>query len=219
MHQPPNPRLAAGLPAFLVAASLAISPSLARGEGPVPAEWRAAAGLGLSIGMGDEKYSAAAVRVDAERTLRVLSPRARLAVVFSLGMTHPADAATVPIGLDPITGTMRTAEITWDANVFELVPAARVAYAASPTVAFYADGGLGLAYTATRVGVPPEAEALGISGGPDEGAAAVLRLGGGLSWTPSANVRIGLELVGVHARFGGGVGSSFDFLASVSHSL
>ncbi len=219
MHQKPHPRgRASRLAAVATVAALAVAPGLARAQGSDP-EWRAGAGLGASFGMGDEDYSALTVRIDAQRSYRELSPQARLDLVVSLGMSHPADSATVPIGFDPYLGTLRTAEITWDANVLELVPAARISYAASPTVAFYADGGLGLTYTATRVDLPPEAEVLGLSGGPGDGAGAVLRIGGGLLWTPSPAVRVALEVVGLHARFGGGLGSSFDLVASISHRL
>ncbi len=220
MHRHPlsRGRLARRALAAVTTAAL-LAPALARAQDQIDPEWRASAGLGLSLGTGDEDYSATAIRVDAERTLRVLSPTTRLGLVVSLGMTHPSGKATVPVAFDPYTGTFRTAEIAWDANAFELVPAARVAYAASPSVSFYADGGLGVAYTATRVDVPPEARALGISGGPGDGIAGVLRLGGGLLWSPTAALRVAVEAVGLHARFGGGVGTSFDLLVSVSHRL
>ncbi len=202
-----------------VAAALAAAPASPRAQEELDPSWRAGAGVGVSFGLGDEDFTSAAVRIDAERPFRALGPQSRLGLVVSFAMSHPAGSASVPIAFDPYSGTFRSAEITWDANVFELVPAARLAWAASPTFSLYADGGVGLAYTVARVEVPAEAAALGLSAGPSDGVAGVLRLAGGLQWILRPDLRLAVQLVGLDARFGGGVGSSFDVFASLSHRL
>lgn len=205
--------LAAAVAAAVGAAAPARAQSLAAGE------WRVGSAFGVELGMGDEKYGSAKVRVEAERDWRELSPEARLGLVVSLGLSHPSDEVTVPIGFDPFTGTFETAELTWDANVFELIPAARVTWTASPVLSFHADAGLGLAYTAANVELPGILADLGIEGEVDDGIAGVLRLAGGVFWTPRPGLRVGVEGVGLHVRFGGGVGTAFDLLATVSHRL
>jgi hypothetical protein len=200
--------------AFL--AALAASP--AHAQEPASPDWRVGSTLGFEIGIGDEDYSTVKVRLDAERPLRELSAKARLGLVVSLGLSHPSGKESIPVAWDPYTGGYETADLTWDANVFELVPSVRFLHATSPKVALFADGGLGFAWTTSRATLPPELAALGVEA-LDDGAAGVVRLAGGIVWTPTPRVRVGLEAVGLHVRFGGGVGSAFNLAASISHQL
>ncbi|WP_242341114.1 hypothetical protein [Anaeromyxobacter sp. SG66] len=174
-------------------------------------EWRIATLLGAEFGIGDASYSALKLRVDAERTVRALSPRAALGWVISAGVLHASDSQDVPV---PMMGTVA---MEWGANLFEVVPAARVTYALGPKLWIHGDAGLGVAYTAASgsVDVPGIGHVEPVSGG----VAGVARLAGGLAFTPTPNVRVGAQLVGFDVRFGDGVGSAFSFLVSASHRL
>jgi len=187
---------------------------------PEPADdgWRVGPVLGFEFGMGDLEYDAVKVRIDAQHAIRQLSPEATLSFVGSLSVAHPSGNKTVPVVIDPFFGIVESARFEWDANVFELVPAARVTYVASTKLSFFADGGLGLAYTAAHVYVPPLAAGLK----PDlveDGVGGVLRLAGGLVFTPSRALRVAIEAVGLNVRFGNGPGTSFGLAASISHRL
>ena len=187
---------------------------------PEPADdgWTVGPVLGFEFGMGDLEYDAVKIRIDAQHAIRQLSPEATLSFVGSLSVAHPSGNKTIPVVIDPFFGVVETAKFEWDANVFELVPAARVTYVASSKVSFYADGGLGLAYTAAHVYVPPLAAGLK----PDlveDGVGGVLRLAGGLVFTPSRSLRVAIEAVGLNVRFGNGPGTSFGVAASISHRL
>jgi hypothetical protein len=180
--------------------------------------WRLGAALGLEVGLGDEDYNAVKVRMDAQHDLQRLSPVASLAFVASLGISHVSGTASVPVVVDPILGVFQNATIEWDANVFELIPAARVTYAASPQLSFFGDGGLGLVYTAANVRVPPSAAGRGTDL-VEDGVGGVLRLAGGLVFSPSPALRIAVEAVGLNIRFGNGPGTAFNLVASISHRL
>jgi hypothetical protein len=167
--------------------------------------------------MGDEDYSAVKVRIDAERPLRRVSPRTTWSFVGSFAAAHPSgdESVPVPVGLF----TFETAEVQWDANVFELVSAMRVTHAATPKVSFFADGGLGLVYTAGRTHVAsslPNMQDLALV---DDGVGGLVRLAGGLVFTPSPAVRVSIEAFGLHLRFGDGPGTAFNLFASISHRL
>ncbi len=181
-------------------------------------DWKVGAALGFEFGLGDQEYDAVKVRIDAQRAIRQLSPETTLSFVGSLSIAHPSGKETVPVVVDPFFGVVESATVEWDANVFELVPAARLTYFASPKVSFFADGGLGLTYTAARLYIPQVAGGLK----PDlvsDGVGGVLRLAGGLVFTPSRAFRVAIEAVGLNIRFGNGPGSSFGVAASISHSL
>ncbi|WP_242345398.1 hypothetical protein, partial [Anaeromyxobacter terrae] len=174
-------------------------------------EWRVATLLGGEFGLGDASYDALKLRIDAERTVRALSPRAALGFVVSAGVLHASDSQAVAV---PMMGTV---SMEWGANLFEVVPSARVTYALAPKLWVNADAGLGVAYTAASgsVDVPGLGRIEPVSGG----LAGVLRLAGGLAFAPTPNVRVGAQLVGFDVRFGDGVGSAFSFLVSASHRL
>jgi hypothetical protein len=174
-------------------------------------EWRVATLLGAEFGIGDANYDALKLRVEAERTLRALSPRAALGWVVSAGVLHASDSESVTV---PMIGAV---SMEWSANLFEVVPSARVTYALAPKLWFHGDAGVGVAYTAASgsVDIPGIGRIEPVSGG----LAGVLRLAGGLAFTPTPNVRVGAQLVGFDVRFGDGVGSAFSFLVSASHRL
>jgi hypothetical protein len=208
--------------AALLAAPPASPPEVATPSGgEVPAgppaawfnagDWRTGAALGLELGTGDHGFSATRFQLDAETTLGRLAPRATYGVVVSLGLLHAGGDETVPL---PPLGQ---AQLTWAANLFELVPAGRVTFAMSPTVWLHADAGLGLAWTAGGGSV--QVAGLGKVTAVSEGLAAVVRVAGGLTFAPSPDVRIGAELVGFNLRFGDGVGSTYTLMLAASHRL
>ncbi len=185
---------------------------------PADDAWRFGPAMGFEFGIGDWKYNAVKVRIDAQRTISQLSPVATLSFVGSFSVAHPSGTKTVPVVVDPYFGVVESATLEWDANVFEVVPAVRVAYVASPKVSFFADGGLGLVYTAANTYLPQSAAGLN----PDlveNGVGGVLRLAGGLVFAPSPAIRIAVEAVGLDIRFGNGPGSAFSLGASISHRL
>ncbi len=204
----PRPQPAAIATADDTAAELRQAPPAAWFAEP---EWRVATLLGGEFGLGDASYDALKLRVDAERTVRALSPRAALGWVVSAGVLHASDSQAVTV---PMMGTV---SMEWGANLFELVPSARVTYALAPKLWVHGDAGLGVAYTAASgsVDVPGVGHLEPVSGG----LAGVLRLAGGLAFAPTPNVRVGAQLVGFDVRFGDGVGSAFSFLVSASHRL
>jgi hypothetical protein len=214
----PRRALTTALAAAALAAGPAPAPAVPPAASAAAPDWRVGSALGFEFGMGDADYTAAKLRVEAERPVRDLAPEARLSAVVSLGLSHPSGKVSVPIAFDPFLG-FETADLTWDANVFELVPAARVVWAASPNVAFYGDGGLGLAYTVARATLPSSLAALGVKSPEEDGLAAVLRLGAGALWSPTPSLRVGLEALGLQLRFGNGVGSAYTLVASLSHRL
>jgi hypothetical protein len=185
---------------------------------PVDGGWRIGSALGFEFGMGDWEYDSVKVRIDAQRTIQQLSPVSTLSFVGSLSVAHPAGTKTVPVVIDPFSGIVQSETLEWDANVFELVPAARVTYVATPRVSLYADGGLGLVYTAARTYLPPAAAGLKTDL-VEDGVGGVLRIAGGLVFTPSPALRVGVEVIGLHLRFGDGPGTGFALAASVSHRL
>ncbi len=188
-------------------------------EGPIDPTWQFGPALGFEFGMGDLEYDAVKVRIEGQREIRRVSPLTTVSFVGSLGMTHPSGEESVPVIVDPFFGTIVSGTVQWDANVFELIPGARVTYAANRRVSLFADGGLGLVYTTTRsnvsgafTGFPQPELATGGFGG-------VVRLAGGLVVTPSPAVRLAVEVIGLHLRFGDGLGTGFAVLASLSHRL
>lgn len=184
----------------------------------MPADWRVGVSFGFETGTGDDEYTSAKIRVDAGRTLRRLSPKATLGFVVSLSATHPSDSVSVPIGYDPLMRPI-LAEVKWDANVFELVPSVRLEYTVSPRTRLFGDGGLGLAYTASRAILPASLPAAASSGLTGDGAAAMVRLAGGLLFTPRPDLSLGFEILALSLRFGEGAGSAFGMVASISHPL
>ncbi len=199
-------------------AATVLDPEPAPAEEPVDGAWRIGPVLGFEFGMGDWEYDSVKVRIDAQRTIRQLSPVSTLSFVGSLSVAHPAGTKSVPVVIDPYLGIVQSQTLEWDANVFELVPAARVTYVATPRVSLYADGGLGLVYTAARTYLPPAAAGLKTDL-VEDGVGGVLRLAGGLVFTPSPALRVGVEVIGLHIRFGDGPGTGFALAASVSHRL
>jgi hypothetical protein len=203
------------------AAAAAIAPGAAplAAERAVPSEWRVGPGLGIELGMGDQDYTAVKVRIDAERPLQRLSPRTTVSFVGSFSASHPSGDETVPLVVDPLFGVLASTEVQWDANVFELVPALRLIHAATPKVSFFADGGVGAVYTAARghvtTSVLPGQDLAVV----EDGLGGVVRLAGGLVLAPSPNVRVSLEAIGLHVRFGDGPGTGFNLFASISHRL
>jgi hypothetical protein len=199
------------------AAAEAVAP-LAADRG-LPSGWRVGPGLGIELGMGDQDYTAVKVRIDAERPLQRLSPRTTLSFVGSFSASHPSGEETVPLVVDPLFGVLASTEVQWDANVFELVPALRLIHAATPKVSFFADGGVGAVYTAARgqvtTSVLPGQDLAVV----EDGLGGVVRLAGGLVLAPSPNVRVSLEAIGLHVRFGDGPGTAFNLFASISHRL
>jgi hypothetical protein len=188
-------------------------------DGPVDPTWQFGPALGFEFGMGDLDYGAVKLRIEGQREIHRVSPITTVSFVASLGMMHPSGEESVPVVVDPFFGTIVSGSVQWDANVFELIPGARVTYAANPRVSLFADGGLGLVYTTTRSHL-----SAALSGLPEpelakDGFGGVLRLAGGLVVTPSPAVRIALEVVGLHLRFGDGLGTGFAVLASLSHRL
>jgi len=181
-------------------------------------EWRVGPALGFELGLGDQDYTAPKLRIDAQRAIRRVSPETTLSFVGTFSVTHPSGKETVPVAFNPFFGGLQTAEVQWDANVFELVPAARVTYVAGPKLNLFADGGLGLVYTAARTYLPPIA-GLQSSELVGSGVGGVLRLAAGLEFTPSPGFRVAIQAIGLDIRFGKGPGSAFDMVASVSHRL
>jgi hypothetical protein len=212
--RPPSP--SAARPAPTTPAPAPTTPAPADDDALSP-EWRIGPALGFEFGMGDQDYSAAKIRIDAQRAIRRVSPQTTLSFVGSLGMAHASGSEDIPVVVDPFFGIVQTATIEWDANVFELIPAARITHVATPQVSFFADGGLGLVYTAARTFVP--SASLGAIDLVDDGIGGVLRLAGGIVIAPSPALRIHLEAVGLHLRFGDGPGTAFNLVASISHRL
>jgi hypothetical protein len=216
------PARAPAAPAAPVASPAAAAPAAARPtalestDAPAP-EWRVGPALGLEFGMGDQDYSAVKIRIEAQRPVRLLSPATTLSFVGSLGMAHASGNEDVVVSVDPFFGIVQTATVEWDANVFELIPAARITHVATPRISFFADGGIGLVYTAARSFVP--SSTLGQLDLVEDGVGGVVRLAGGIVIAPSPALRIHLEAVGLHLRFGDGPGTAFNLVASISHRL
>jgi hypothetical protein len=169
--------------------------------------------------MGDLDYGGPKIRIDAEHPIQRISPLATASFVGSLSLTHASGKESVPYVVAAFPAPIiRTADVEWDANVFELVPAARITYFITPTTSLYADGGLGLVYTASNVRLPGVTGVDG-KGLVSDGVGAVLRLAGGLVFTPTPALRIGVEAVGLNLRFGNGPGTGFSLGASLSHRL
>jgi hypothetical protein len=188
-------------------------------EAPAP-EWRVGPALGFEFGMGDLDYSATKIRIEAARAVRRVSPITTLSFVGALSIAHASGKEDVPIVIPTIPfPVVRSESLEWDANVFEAIPAARLTYVTTPKVSFFADGGLGLTYTAARVHLPPAAASMSEEEVLSDGLGAVLRLAGGVVITPSPALRIGLEIVGLHLRFGDGPGTGFALGASLTHRL
>jgi hypothetical protein len=204
-------------PAAAPAPALSASPPVAELQRPPPAawfaqpEWRIATLLGAEFGLGDASYDALKLRVEAERTLRALSPRASLGYVISASVLHASDSESIAV---PMLGTV---QMEWGANLFELVPSARATFALGPKVWVHGDAGLGLAYTVASGKV--DVAGIGTVEPVSDGLAGVLRLAAGLAFAPTPNVRVGAQVVGFDVRFGDGVGSAFSFLVSASHRL
>ena len=205
-------------PAAASAPALSVAPPAAGVfQRPPPAawfaqpEWRIATLLGAEFGLGDASYDALKLRVEAERTLRALSPRASLGYVISASVLHASDSESIAV---PMLGTV---QMEWSANLFELVPSARATLALGPKVWVHGDAGLGLAYTVASGKV--DVAGIGTVEPVSDGLAGVLRLAAGLAFAPTPNVRIGAQVVGFDVRFGDGVGSAFSFLVSASHRL
>jgi hypothetical protein len=196
------------------------APLVAPAEDEPGAEWRVGPALGFEFGMGDLEYSGPKVRIEATRAYRRVSPTTTLSLVGSLSVTHASGKEDVPVPIPAFPlPIIRQTSIEWDANVFELIPGARLTYATTPKVAFFADGGLGLAYTAGRVYLPPAAASLGDGAVLSDGVGGVLRLAGGVVITPSPALRIAVEAVGLNVRFGDGPGTGFSLGASLTHRL
>lgn len=177
--------------------------------------WRVAPLLGVEVGTGDTSYTATKVRVDVETTVSTVGPRSAAAFVLSVGALHASDEETIALPALPGFPSTGSIALKWAANVFDLVPTARLRFAPTPKVWFHADGGLGVAYTvATGELVLPAP--LGKVSPVADGLAGVVRLGGGLTVAPDPNLRFG-ALVGLDLRFGDGMGSAFSLLVSASH--
>jgi hypothetical protein len=188
-------------------------------ELPIDRTWRFGPVLGIESGIGDADFDGLTFRIDAERDVSRLSPETTLSLVGSLSLTHASGKKNVAVVVDPFSGRTVTGTVAWDANVFELVPTARLTYQARPGFAFVADGGVGLGWTAARAR-PSVAIAASSPGDPvDGGAGGVVRLAGGLVITPTPGLRIALEALALRLRFGNGPGSGFGLALSISHRL
>ena len=159
------------------------------------------------------------LRIDAQREVRRLSAETTISFLGAFSMAHASGSESLTVVVDPFLGRVASGTIEWDANVFELVPTARLTYAATPGVSFIADGGLGAVYTAARAHVPPVLAGWQSADPVKDGVGGVVRIAGGLVLTPSPGFRIAIEGVGFHLRFGNGPGSGFDLVASISHRL
>jgi hypothetical protein len=195
------------------------APLVAPVEDEPGAEWRVGPSLGFEFGMGDLEYSAPKFRIEAARAYRRTSATTTLSFLASLSIAHASGKEDVPVVIPSFPPIMRQESIEWDANVFELIPGARLTYATTPKVAFFADGGLGLAYTVGRVYLPPAAASLGEGAVLSDGVGGVVRLAGGVVIAPSPALRIAIEAVGLNIRFGDGPGTGFSLGASLTHRL
>jgi hypothetical protein len=205
-HAPPAAPLAAAEPS----ASL---------EAPAP-EWRIGSGLGYELGLGDLEYSGLQFRIEAVRPFKRSSPVTTLSFVGSFSATHASGSEDVPIVVPAFPlPIVRAAKIEWDANVFEVVPGVRLTYSTGQTVSFFADGGAGLVYTATRVYLPSAVGGVSEGDVASDGVGGVVRLAGGLVFNPSPAMRLSVEALGLHLRFGDGPGTAFTLGASLSYRL
>ncbi len=212
------------LAAAAAAGALLASP-LARAQSEVPigqspggAEWRVGPAFGFESGaLGGKDYAAAKLRVDAQRSLGVLAPNTSLDLVVSLAAFHPSGSynVAIPVGYNTFQGFA----VPWDANVFEVVAAARITRAISPRMSLFGDGGLGMNHAVARVVLPADLAALGIRSALAGGTGGVLRLAGGAVLAPTPDILVLAELVGLQLRFGDGAETGFGMLLSISHRL
>jgi hypothetical protein len=210
-----SPLAATPTPAAAPAPALAASPAPSD-AGADATGWRVAGLFGFEFGVGDAGYSVPKIQIDAQRPIQALAPGVRLDLVLSLGLLHAQGSESfsmvTPLGI-------ASADVKWGANVFELVPAARVTFRAAPSFLLYGDGGLGLGYTKgtgkiqlnTGTGTMTiEPASTGLCG--------IVRLAGGAVVPIGRDVRLGAE-VPLSLRFGKGVGSSLAILFTASHTL
>ncbi len=207
-------------------AMLAASP-LARAQSldayvPAPpgerAEWRFGPAFGFENGaIGGKDFTAAKLRVELERSMGVLAPKASIGLVLSLAASHPSGSYTVAIP----TGffTFQGYTVTFDANVFEFVAAARINYEISPRLSLFGDGGLGVNHSRARATLPAELATYGIRSAVGDGTGGVLRLAGGAALSPTPQLRLMAELIGLQIRFGEAAETGFGMLLSISHLL
>jgi hypothetical protein len=216
----PRGAAAPAVPSAPVAAPAAAPAPAAHEYGEPAPEWRVGPALAYEFGMGDLDYGGPQLRIEASRVVRRVSPLTTVSFVGSFSVTHAAGDEEIPILVASFpVPVLRSATIEWDANVFELVPTARVTYSASPKIAFFADGGAGLVYSAGRVHLPPQAASLPESEVLSDGVGGVVRLAGGLVFTPSPALRLSVQAIGLDLRFGDGPGTGFALGASLSHRL
>jgi hypothetical protein len=181
--------------------------------------WRFGPALGFEFGTGDVDFDGLSLRLDAERAWMRLSPLATLSFLGSLAMTHASGSKTVSMVVDPFTGRSVSGTVEWDANIFEVIPGVRLAYAVSPSASLFADTGLGLAYTAGHDHVSTSIAASSPESPTSTGLGGVVRLAGGIVFNPSSALRIAIEPLGLRLRFGNGPGSGLDIAASLSYRL
>lgn len=179
-----------------LALSLAASPALAQGR---PSFFGTAL-LGFEDGEGDAGVS---LRFDGELVQRPLAPGVGFSIVGSIGFTRFSEDYT---SYDPYYDVELGAE--WAANVFKIVPAARLTFGRSANLHPYVDAGLGLYYasvSATQTAVVGtstypyyrivEAE------GSDSETSLMMRFAAGLTFDVSPTFALGGEL-GFNPYFG-----------------
>jgi opacity protein-like surface antigen len=204
------PALALAAPA---AASRPAAKPAAKGAAPARAAPRAApaapAGgpeIGGFVGYETADFSGLSLRVDGELPVRRLPSRLTLSLVGSLGYSR--------LTWSPGYGVKGTA------NVVKLVPALRATYPLARSFDVFADAGVGVAYVAARITVPPAFAAASFS---DSTVNVMLRLGAGCWYHATERLKLGLllELDPILGNFGfksrGSVtaGSQTTFLAQV----
>lgn len=185
-----------------------------------PSTWHVGPAFGFEFGMGDQDYSTSKIRIEAVRPLSAVSPLSNAWFVGSVSMSHPSGKIDLPAVYNPYTFTWSGGgSVEWDANVFELIPAVRLDYLLSPTLRLFGDGGLGVAYTASRASVSSSLGGAAVSGVASDGFGGVVRLAGGFVWSASRSVQVAVQPLGLHFRFGDGPGTGYELLLSVTHQL
>ncbi len=182
-----------------------------------PVEWRVGPSFGFETGgVGGQEFTAAKLRVDAERSMGLLAPGTPLALVVSLAAFHPS--GSYAFGIPGIYG-MQGFTVSWDANVLELVVSARATRAISPRFSLFGDAGLGVDHVFARATLPPEATQYGIRPAVGDGTGGLVRLAGGGVFAVTPQLHVVAEVIGIQLRFGEAADTGFGMLLSISHLL
>jgi hypothetical protein len=180
-------------------------------EAPFATAWRAAVLFGPEF---IDNQTGMRLRVDLERDVLPLSPRAALSLVLSASGTYLGDKTT--------TGSPGLAAITVDstATTFELVPSLRARFEVTRALWLHVDAGLGGAFSTARV--ETKADVLGLVTTAKSSSSAggvVLRGGLGGAYAVTERVSIGAELIGFNAHYGDTRGRTVTLLAGLGFKL